>query len=75
MKKITKHRLGNDVIGNHSITHRPRSFDINRRSPQHLLGSVSHRHHLVIIESYSHHCRLIQNEPLTQFIDQGVSRS
>ena len=47
--EVTEHRLGDDVVGDDPVLHRPDGLDVAGRPADHLAGFLAHRHDPVVV--------------------------
>ena len=75
MNKILQHGPGGVIIGNNSVLQGPDSFDVIRRSSDHLLGFLTDGHHIMCLFIYCDHGRLVDHYTGAFVIYQCVRRS
>ena len=76
-EEVFDHLLRNLEIGDHTIAQRPDRLDLGRRAPQHLLGFLANREHLLsaIRSADGDHRGLVEDDPATLQVDKRVYRA
>lgn len=79
VNEVLQHFLSHGEVGDHAILHWPNGRDVARRSTQHGFGLGTDRSDRFLpsdlIFTDRHHRRLIENDPLTLAIDEGIGGS
>src|SRR6187397_128033 len=69
---VAQHGLGDQVVGDHAVAHRPDGPHVARGAPDHLAGFFPHRHQAVVVVADRHHARLIEHHALALDVDKDV---
>ena len=76
LDEVAEHRLGDLEVRDHAVLDRADRADAVRRAPEHLLGLVTDRDHLLAAPARvlgdRDHARLRADEPLAADVDEGV---
>ena len=69
-----EHRLGDDVVGDDAVLHRPDRVDVAGRAPDHLAGFLAHGHDPVVVVDRDDR-RLRDHDALAFDVDEDVGRA
>ena len=69
-----EHRLGDDVVGDHAVLHRPDGLDVARGPADHLAGLLAHGDDPVVVRD-RHDGRFGDDDPLALDVDKDVGRA
>src|SRR6056297_2112726 len=69
-----EHLLGQVVVGDHAVPHRPDGGDVARRAPQHAVRLVADRLDLAGVPHHGDHGRLAEHDALALDVDEDGGR-
>ena len=69
-----EHRLGDDVVGDDAVLHRPDGLDVAGRAPDHLAGLLAHGDDPVVVATRDDG-RLLDDDALALDVDEDVGRA
>src|SRR3990170_3852864 len=72
--EVAEHRLGDHVVGDDAVLHRPDRVDVARGPPDHLARLLADGHDALRLRD-GHHRGLLDDDPLAEDVDEHVGRA
>src|SRR6188508_135437 len=69
---VAQHRLGDQVVGDHAVAHRPDGPNVARGAPDHLARFLADGDELVVVIADGDDARLVQDHALALDVHQDV---
>ena len=70
--EVTQHRLGDQVVGDYTVLHRPDHADTARRTPDHVASRSAYRNDRVLTRRQRHDGRLLDHDALALDANEDV---